>query len=333
MAKRRFHFLRPKPGAEGMLTFGISQRPGPVRFDKYLQERFPGYSRSFVQAMIRSGRVLIDGRVAKPASRLRKGMEITLLVPTGTGREPYEFELDVFFEDDVLFVVNKPPGIVIHPARGHLRDTLQNALSHRFREEIAADPSFHVSPVHRIDRDTSGLLLCSKDRMTHPVLQQQFENRTVEKSYLAIIHGRPRFKKKRLEASLGTDPADRKRVAVAGLKARAAATEFVVLAKGALPLADGKSQARLSLVRAYPETGRSHQIRVHLAHLGYPIAGDVLYGGRTAAADETEIITRVALHSASLTFVHPVSGERLRLAAPLPADMRELLARAGIEGP
>jgi len=325
MAEERFFFPPARPGTAGRLGFGVGREHAGLRLDRYLQLRFPGYSRAYLQALIRAGRVLLDGQAAKPASRARPGREVTLLVPEGLGREPYDFPLEIIHEDEILFAVNKPPGIVVHPARGHLTDTVQNALAHRFRRELAADPAFHVSPVHRLDRDTSGLLLCSKDRRTHPALQQQFENRSLEKTYLLLVHGKPDFRARRIALPLGTDPANRKKVAVNGLHARKAATRFEVLGLG-----ERIAGEPLALLRAFPETGRTHQIRVHIAHLGCPIVGDLTYGGRISAADGTPLLARQALHAERLRFTHPLSGETLTLVAELAADMRELAARAGI---
>lgn len=317
--KGRHDFPRARPGAE-VQSFGVRRANQGMRLDRFLASRFPGYSRSFLQELIREGRVLVKGKPCRPSTPVAPGDEIELRLPEGAPREPEDLGLEVVYRDDCVLAINKRPGLVVHPARGHKTGTILQGLFHLFREEIARDPTFHVGPVHRLDAGTSGLLLCAWGEETHKFLQSQFEHRSVEKTYLAICSGEPRFDELEVDAPLGTDPADPERVAVGGLRARPALTRLKVLARG----------GGCALVRAEPHTGRTHQIRVHLAHVGHPLVGDELYGGPTRDARGATLLERPALHSESLTFVHPRTGEPMTLRAPLWRDMRELLERIGL---
>jgi len=274
--------------------------------------------------------MLVDGRAPKPSAPVGPGNEITVNLPEGAPREPEDLDLDVVYRDDFILAINKQPGLVVHPARGHRTGTVLQGLLHLFRDEAARDPTFHVGAVHRLDRGTSGLLLCARDGPTRAFLQSQFERREVKKAYLAIVHGKPAWDEIDLDAPVGADPEAPKGQAVGGLASRPARTRFVRLGSG----------GGYSLVRAEPYTGRLHQIRVHLAHLGHPIVGDTLYGGRTVEAmpDDRQAddgapagaIERPALHSSELTFVHPGTGELTTLAAPMWEDMREFVERCGL---
>lgn len=321
--KGRHQFPRAKPGAESH-SFGVSQTHKGTRLDRYLASRFPGYSRASLQSLVKDGRVLVDGRKAKPSSPVGPGNEITVRLPEGAPREPEDLGLEIVYRDDWVLAINKRPGLVVHPARGHRTGTVLQGLFHIFREEIERDPMFQVGPAHRIDMGTSGLLLCSWGGQRLRFLQSQFEHRQVRKAYFAIVHGEPGFDETRVDAALGVDPDDRKRVAIDGIKARPARTRFIRLGVSA-------EGGGYGLLRAEPYTGRMHQIRVHAAHLGHPLVGDELYGGRRVDAEGRPLLDRAALHSAELTFVHPATGEPTTLTAPLWKDMREFLERFGIE--
>lgn len=317
--KGRHEFPRARPGAETQ-RFGVRRVNQGMRLDLYLALRFPGYSRSFLQELIREGRVLLKGKPCRPSTPVSPGDEIEVHLPEGAPREPEDLGLEVIYKDDHVLAINKRPGLVVHPARGHKRGTVLQGLFHLFREELARDPTFQVGPVHRLDAGTSGLLLCAWGPQTHNFLQSQFEHRTVEKTYLAICSGEPSFEELEVDAPLGTDPSNPERVAVDGLRARPARTLFKTL----------KRSNGFALVRAEPYTGRTHQIRVHMAHIGHPLVGDKLYGGPTHGPDGSVLLERPALHSESLTFVHPATGEPTKLEAPLWKDMRELAERLGL---
>ncbi len=318
--RRRYDFPRAKPGAE---THVFRCRTEGMRLDQYLVTRFSGYSRNFLAGLIREGRVYVGGAAAKPSRRLLADDEITVVLPEARRSAPEEMDIPIVFEDEHLFVVNKPPGIVVHPARGHLSGTLYHGLLWRFREQLAADPEFRIGPVHRLDQDTSGLLVYGKAEKTQQRLALALEKRNVKKRYLAIVHGELEFAGTIVDGALGPDERGEGRVAIDGQESRPARTGFRRLAA-----AGGWSLVECDLL-----TGRCHQIRVHLQALGHPIAGDLLYGGRRQTDSGEPIIDRQALHAWRLALEHPVSREPVEFVAPLPADMAELAGRLGLEVP
>jgi 23S rRNA pseudouridine1911/1915/1917 synthase len=318
--KGRHQFRRARPGQE-QLSFGVSRpRPG-MRLDQYLMNRFTGYSRAFLQSLIKEGRVLVDGKPSKPSASVTPGDEIVVNLPEGMSREPEDLDLKVIYRDDTIFAINKRPGIVVHPARGHTTGTILQGIFHLFREELAADPTFQVGPVHRIDIGTSGLLLCAHGEQTRKFLQSQFEHRQVQKTYLAICHGEPAFDEIEVDVAIGAEPDEEKLYAVDGTNPRSALTRFTKLAAG----------GGYALLSAEPHTGRTHQIRIHAAHLGHPLVGDEPYGGRSRDVSGAVLLDRAALHSSTITFIHPGTGEPMTLEAPLWADMRAFLRSHGLD--
>jgi 23S rRNA pseudouridine1911/1915/1917 synthase len=313
-----------------------------------------------VARWIRAGRVEVngDGR-PKPALKLAKGDLLQVVLPPPPPDAPpllpQELPLAVVFEDDHLLALDKAPGVVVHPTWGHRDGTLLNGLLWHAREWDAA----HERPrlVHRLDKDTSGLLLVAKTRAAHAGLARAFQRRQVRKEYLAVVDGTPQTNGGRIEMAIARDPDDPKRRIAGAADGRPAVTRWQVLA-------DGRAVGRgFALLRCRPETGRTHQIRVHLAAIGLPIVGDPLYGsdpssngdaprggdafrvadslaGAAWLAGATSLrvgceplSTRQALHAARLSFMHPVTAQPLVLAAPLPTDLRALLAKLGIPPP
>jgi 23S rRNA pseudouridine1911/1915/1917 synthase len=323
--KSKFDFPRAKEGARDRIEFTVGERhPGkPRRLDKYLQERFPGYSRSFLQKMIKDEKVLLNGKATKASWHVTSREIITMLLHPAGARVAEEIHFDVIHRDEHLLSIVKPSGVLVHPARGHKTGTLFNGLLHYFREERAADPSFHIGTVHRLDEQTSGIMVYALSLKAHKSLTHQFENRTVKKTYLCMAHGVPDFLEKTVDGPLGTDPLDRHKVAVNGLDARAAQTRFVTMAVA--------RSREFSLLRAHPLTGRTHQIRVHAAHLGHALAGDVLYGGLKEHEAFGGQIARVCLHAESLSIAHPITGEPMTLCAPLPPDYTALMEQLDFE--
>ncbi len=293
---------------------------GGTRLDKYLSERIPGLSRSSTRRLIDAGQVTVNDEPARASYRVKSGDLLAVWLPSLTTPEPTPepIPLQVVHEDEVLLVVDKPAGMVVHPAPGHPGGTLVNALLARF-PELADAGNDRPGIVHRLDRDTSGLILVAKQEKARRALQRQFKERQVHKTYLALLHGHLQPHWGRIEAPIGRDPNHRQRMAVlAG--AREAITEYHVLRR--LTAQEGHAAEIYSLVKAEPQTGRTHQIRVHFASIGHPVVGDPVYGRRRSGLD----VPRQFLHAQRLEFRHPVSGHRLELEAPLPADLMSVLA-------
>jgi 23S rRNA pseudouridine1911/1915/1917 synthase len=246
-----------------------------------------------------------------------------MLLYPGGAKVAEDIPFDVIYEDDVLLGVVKPAGVLVHPARGHKTGTLYNALLFYFREKLAVDPSFHIGTIHRLDEQTSGVMVYALCPDAHGEMTRQFENRLVKKTYLCIAHGDAAFTETTFSGALGTDPNDRFRAAVDGLDARSAETRFVKVSRSAC--------GNFSLLRAYPHTGRTHQIRAHAAALGLPLAGDPLYGGPTEHASFGGAIARCCLHAESLAITHPVTKLPMTLCAPVPEDMAGMMERLGFE--
>lgn len=307
-------------------TLQVEPEAAGARLDAWLARRLPEISRSRLQSLIEAGHVLLEGRPSRASARLRSGQVVSLHVPhlEPARPEPEDIPLDVLFEDPHLLVVNKPAGLVVHPGAGVPRGTLVNALLRHVRDLSGVGGVRRPGIVHRLDRGTSGLLVVAKDDATHRALARQFAGREVEKEYLAIVLGVPPAKAGTVAAPIGRDPIHRRKMSVRAPRGREARSEY--------RLAEAFHGASLLRVRIL--TGRTHQIRVHLASIGHPVAGDATYGGtrglparRVAAPDALSGLTRPALHAARLAFVHPATGERLAFEAPLPADLLQVLAR------
>jgi len=295
------------------------------RLDVWLARALPDLSRARLQALVAEGAVRVNGRAAKPSTRLRGGEEVTVAVPDPVAALPAAepLPLSVVYEDGRLLVVDKPAGLAVHPGAGRASGTLVNALLHHVRDLSGIGGVLRPGIVHRLDRGTSGLMVVAKDDETHRALAAQFASRAVEKEYLAVVHGVPRARQGVVEAAIGRDPVHRKKMSVRATRGRAA--------RSAWTLEEALDGAALLRVRIH--TGRTHQIRVHLASLGHPVAGDATYGGtrtpssrRPAARAALAALDRPALHAALLAFIHPGTGERVRFESPLPSDLKDLLS-------
>ncbi len=298
------------------LHFEVRKRePGkPTRIDRYLQRRFEGYSRTFLQGLIREGRVLIDGRRVRPATDVVPGQVITILLPGAVhGSEVIPF--DVLYEDANLLVLDKPTGVLMHPARGHRTGTLYNGILNYFQARLDANPAQHIGMVHRLDQNTSGVLLIALKRDVHKEMTRQFENRLVQKEYLAVVGGAVPWNTAACDRPIGVDPNFPKRYLAGGRDARSARTDFERIGQG----------AGFCLVRCLPRSGRSHQIRAHLMDLGFPILGDTLYGGATDLPTAGRHAERYLLHAQALSIFDPVTGAPRRFEAPIPDDMQPFL--------
>ncbi len=306
------------------MGFGAEQDDAGLRLDVFLQEKLKDRSRSAVGNLIKDGRVLVNGRREKTGYRMRSGdgVIVTIVDPQPTDLTPWDHPLDILYEDRSLLVVNKPPGLVVHPAPGHWNETLVNALLGRAGDLSGGSDVLRPGIVHRLDRDTSGVLLVAKDDRAHVRLAGQFKAGTIEKRYLALVYGVPDVQGGTIDAPIGRHPVDRKRMTVRPTSGRRAVTVWRL---------DERFDAGMSLLQVDLKTGRTHQIRVHMAEAGHPVMGDPVYGGRRASPatlhDERlrTLICRQMLHAWKTAFDHPVSGERMRFEAPIPEDMGRVL--------
>jgi 23S rRNA pseudouridine1911/1915/1917 synthase len=290
-----------------------------LRLDKFLAQRVPELSRSEIQRLIASERVTVDGEPAKPSYKVRRGEQVVILVPAEATSElfPEEIPLDIVYEDQALLVVNKRAGMVVHPAPGHPGGTLVNALL-AYCPELAASEDERPGIVHRLDRDTSGLILVAKNEKARRSLQRQFKERQVHKAYVALLYGHLHPAWGRVEAPIGRDPHHRQRMAVL-TGGREAITEYHVLEQFAHRV--GPAAGEYTLAEAEPLTGRTHQIRVHFASIGHPVVGDDVYGRRRTSLP----VRRQFLHARRLGFKHPTTGQRLELEALLPEELTAVL--------
>lgn len=284
------------------------------RLDWFLRERLPEFSRSRLQAWIREGRVQVDGRAAKASAILRGGESIEVepgeLPPLRA--EPEDLPLEVLYEDADVVVVNKPAGVVVHAGAGHFRGTLVNALLHRFERLSEMGGPLRPGIVHRLDKLTSGVLVVARTDAAHRRLAAQFASRSVEKVYLALVHGLVKRDTGRIDKPIGRDPVRRVRMAAGVAGGRAAVTEYRVL----------RRFSKHTLLEVRIGTGRTHQIRVHLSSIGHPVAGDRLYGAPKAEPDRG----RFFLHASRIVFRSPSGGRLVDVCAPLPAELEAWLA-------
>lgn len=272
-------------------------------------------TRSRIQHLIRAGNILVDDAIRKTGYRVRAGETILIRLPPPqpTSLIPQELDFTVLHEDQDVIVLSKPPGLVVHPSHGHFQGTLVHGLLHHCRNLSGIGGELRPGIVHRLDKDTSGIMIAAKNDLAHQSLIKQFKGRTVEKIYLALLAGMPGSRSGRMAAAIGRHPVHRKKMAVLQQGGRESVTNWEVL----------EYFPRFSFVRLKLETGRTHQIRVHMAAMGCPIAGDPVYGKKNRIADLP--IARQCLHSSSLTFDHPRSGQRLSFTAPLWPDMENIL--------
>jgi 23S rRNA pseudouridine1911/1915/1917 synthase len=291
-----------------------------VRLDQFLAARLPDVSRSRFQHLIREGHVTVSRGRPKPALAVEADLEIEVVVPPATPAEPdaEDLPLDIVHDDDDLVVVNKPAGMVVHPAAGHARGTLVNALLHHVRGLSGVGGAERPGIVHRLDRGTSGLMVVAKHDRAHHQLSRQFQNRRVEKEYLALVWGTVK-PGRTLDTPIGRDTRHRTRISSRSRHRRPAMTEVVE----AEPLG-GVTLARLRIA-----TGRTHQIRVHLSEAGHPVVGDRLYGGiRKTVPGRLAPAARLDepfLHAARLAFTHPSTGDPIAFEAPLPERLRTVI--------
>ncbi len=307
----------------------VSAREAGWRLDVFLAHRFPQYSRVHLRRVITAGGVRVDQQGGKPSYRLHAGQRVRLVLPEVPRQapRPENIPIEVLYEDDWLAAVNKPAGMVVHPARGHWTGTLASAVQYRFAGRLSSmgGPT-RPGIVHRLDRDTSGVILVAKTDPAHACLARQFAERAIAKEYYALVAGNPRLDRDRIAEPIAPHPTCREKMAIRreAATARTAETFYEVLERF-----DG-----FAALRILPKTGRTHQIRVHLGHIGCPVLCDRHYGGRSQLTrgeirrtpeETTVLLARQALHACRIGFRHPHSGEPMEIEAPLPADMAAVL--------
>ncbi|PWV89386.1 RluA family pseudouridine synthase [Paenibacillus cellulosilyticus] len=300
---------------EASLEWEIDETAAGERLDKFVAEAMDddAVSRTQVQDWIKDGAVLVNGSVAKPKHRLVAGDLVAVHVPEAQPTEivAEPIPLEVVYEDSDVIVINKQRGLVVHPAPGHSSGTVVNALLYHCKDLSGINGSIRPGIVHRIDKDTSGLLMAAKNDTAHASLSEQLKAHTVTRKYIALVHGKVPHERGTIDAPIGRDERDRKMFTVTEKNSRHAVTHFNVIER----LGEDYTLLELQL-----ETGRTHQIRVHMKYIGHPLAGDPMYG-RSKTVD----LKGQALHAAILGFEHPRTGEFLQFEAPIPADMEHVL--------
>ena len=311
------------PNVYGTHGANVTADLNGARLDRALGELFPDFSRSFLARLIEKGAVRINAQTAaKPSQKVETGqrIEVDFPPPAPTGLEAQDLPLTILFEDPDLVVIDKPAGLVVHPAAGHADQTLVNALLFTVKDLSGIGGEIRPGIVHRLDKDTSGVMVIAKNDETHRALTSAWNTERVRKEYLAIVYGTPSSERGTVEAPIARDPRDRKRMAVVA-GGRNAITDYVVVER----------LRHASLVRCSLRTGRTHQIRVHMKHLGHPIIGDPVYSGpQWRGIPDKKLqhaiaaVTRQMLHAERITFPH--KGQAMTFTAPWPSDFAELVA-------
>ncbi len=298
---------------DGIMEWTAEAEAAKDRIDKYIKSRLgEEFSRSQIQLWIENGDILVNGASIKANYKIAEGDVITLTVPEAEPVEivPEDIPLDVYYEDSDVIVVNKARGMVVHPAPGHSSGTLVNALMFHCKDLSGINGELRPGIVHRIDKDTSGLLMAAKNDKAHASLAAQLKEHSVTRKYYALVHGNVSHDQGTVDAPIGRDPQDRKMFTVIERNSKEAITHFQVTERF----------GDYTLLELKLETGRTHQIRVHMKFIGHPLVGDPLYGRSKGIK-----MSGQALHAAVLGFVHPSSGEYLEFSAPIPEDMEDLL--------
>jgi len=307
-----------------ILTVGQSVRLS--RIDKYLHARFSNFSRAMLQKQIVAGSVKVNGQIVKSSFKVSTGDTIEMILPELPKKEitPEDIPLDVIYEDSDIIIINKQADMIVHPARGNTGGTLVNALAHYSDELSSGLGEFRPGVVHRLDKNTTGVMVVTKNDIAQWKIAKQFENRKIKKEYLAIVHGCPELTADRINAPLGVNPRAREKYAVRPETGKESITFYEVL----------EEFRGFAFLKLRPKTGRTHQLRVHLSYIKHPIVADDMYSGKLVypwqlkdaeQIIEEPIITRCALHAYTLEFMHPTTEKTVKFEAPLPADMQTLL--------
>jgi len=299
------------------------------RLDKYLHARFPRLSRTAIQRLIKQGAITVNGQPTKSSYEMCGGDVVELVIPPPEPREvvPENIPLDIIYEDEHILAINKRTGIICHPARGDQTGTIANALVYYANQLSHGEDPFRPGIVHRLDKNTTGVMLVAKTDEAHWRLSLQFERRTVQKTYLAIVHGCPHLDGDTIDAPIGVHPVVREKFAVMVREnkidvAKHAVTHYEV----------AERYKGYALVQLFPKTGRTHQLRVHMSHIGHPIVGDTMYGGRvisefdlTGTGSVEPLFAHQALHAWRIAFRHPIHERPMEIEAPFPPPFRTLV--------
>ena len=299
------------------LSFTVTEENADVRIDRAVADAFPDFSRSRIQKMAENGCISVNGKTVSKSFKPKTDDEVIVYVEPAEDdtAQPENIPLDIRYEDDCLLVVNKPKGMVVHPAPGNRHSTLVNALLYHCKGSLSGiNGVLRPGIVHRIDKDTSGLLLVAKNDFAHVSLAQQIKEHSLTREYAAVVHGRLKEPEGTVSAPIGRNPNDRKKMAVVNVNSKPAVTHFYVV----------EEFSQFTYVRLRLETGRTHQIRVHMAYIGHPVAGDAVYGSQKNCISS---LNGQCLHARLLGFTHPVTGERIEISSELPPYFEDFLRR------
>jgi len=314
-------------GLEKKLSIQIPVSIPPTRIDIYLTQINLGFSRSQIQKMLKEGRIRFENRPLNTSHKLKGGekIEISIFAPEPLKARPEAIPLQILYEDKDLALINKPAGLVVHAAAGHSKGTLVNALLHHLKNLSGIGGVLRPGIVHRLDKDTSGIMVVAKHNEAHRILTQSFQDRKIHKKYLALAYGVFKQDHGKIQSSLGRSISDRKKISSKTKRGKEAVTEFKVVERF----------HHFALLEVHPLTGRTHQIRAHLTELGHPIVGDPVYGGKQwqkkLKGDLQEKIlntSRQMLHAWELEFTHPLKNKKIKQRADLPSDFEEILKLA-----
>ena len=292
------------------------QEDQQMRLDKYLSEQFPEQTRSYLQKLIKDGEVTVNGKNVKTGYQLSKGDEVSVNIPEPKELdvEPQKMDLDIVYEDDDVILVNKPKGMVVHPAPGHTTDTLVNGLLYHCKDNLSGiNGVARPGIVHRIDRDTTGILIVCKNDMSHNSIAAQLKEHSINRRYRALVHGNLKDDTGTVEGPIGRHPIERKKMAINEKNGKPAVTHYTVLERF----------GNYTLIECKLETGRTHQIRVHMTSIGHPLVGDEVYGPAKCPFK----LQGQCLHAMILGFVHPRTGEYMEFSADLPDYFEDLLRK------
>ena len=287
-----------------------------MRLDKYLAEQFPEQTRSYLQKLIKEGQVLVNGKTVKSGYQLSKSDEVSVTIPEPKELdvEPQKMDLDIVYEDEDVILINKPKGMVVHPAPGHTTDTLVNGLLYHCKDNLSGiNGVARPGIVHRIDRDTTGILIVCKNDMSHNSIAAQLKEHSINRRYRALVHGNLKEDTGTVEGPIGRHPVDRKKMAINERNGKPAVTHYTVLERF----------GNYTLIECKLETGRTHQIRVHMTSIGHPLVGDEVYGPAKCPFK----LQGQCLHAMVLGFVHPRTGEYMEFSADLPEYFEDLLKK------